>query len=91
MIVPVAFAMSSAVTEFTPSEPITITSSPSFTLGTAETSTMHWSMQMFPAIGQTTPFTITLAFAENGLGYPSAYPRARVAILAGFVEMYLRP
>ena len=52
---------------------------------------MHWSMQMFPAIGQTTPFTITLAFAENGLGYPSAYPRARVAILAGFVEMYLRP
>ena len=30
-------------------------------VGTLVTSIMHWSMQMLPAMGQTTPLTMTLA------------------------------
>ena len=63
-MVPVAWAMSSAVTLLTPSEPMTMTSSPTFTSGTAVTSIMHWSMQMLPAMGQTTPLTMTFAWEE---------------------------
>ncbi len=41
LMVPVAWAISSAVMELTPSEPMTMTSSPTFTSGTLVTSIMH--------------------------------------------------
>ena len=41
VLVPVAWAISSAVMALTPSEPMTMTSSPTFTSGTLVTSIMH--------------------------------------------------